>query len=229
MDIVHAAGRSELGEGSMWWPERQTLLAVDIMRGHLKLLPRGAAAAEVHDIGKPVSTVVLRAADCPRAEKFPLLVGSKGGFEEYDPVRRELRTLASPEAHLPGNRSNDGKCDPRGRFWLGTMGLRAEDGAGNLWCMDRDGAVTRRCVEHSFSICNGPAWSADGRHFYFVDTGPGGCDVHLLYLLFDLGVCVQLLQRPQFPAIFVEGERARLCVCVRAQMCVCVCGSGLIP
>ena len=75
--------------------------------------------------------------------------------------------------NLPLNRSNDGKCDPRGRFWLGTMSLKADRGAGNMWCLDTDGTVQQRCTEQSLSICNGPSWSLDGHHFYFVDTLEG--------------------------------------------------------
>jgi sugar lactone lactonase YvrE len=77
--------------------------------------------------------------------------------------------IADPEAHLPGNRFNDGKCDPAGRFWAGTMRI-AEDqvGAGSLYCLDRD--LTVRKMWEGITIANGIAWSSDAKTMYYIDT-----------------------------------------------------------
>ena len=72
----------------MWWPERQVLLYVDIMRGRLNLFDPDTLHHEVHEIGKPVGTVVIRGRSSEAGEEevdeshSPLLLGTKDGFEE---------------------------------------------------------------------------------------------------------------------------------------------------
>jgi sugar lactone lactonase YvrE len=77
--------------------------------------------------------------------------------------------IADPEAHLPKNRFNDGKVDPAGRVWCGTM---ADDGAtprcGSLYCLDVDLSIRR--VLDQVSVSNGIAWSGDARTMYYIDT-----------------------------------------------------------
>lgn len=80
-----------------------------------------------------------------------------------------LTTLADPEAERPDNRFNDGKCDARGRLWVGTLAINTEPGRGALWRVDPDGAVTR--MADRIHISNGLGWSPDNRTFYFTDSG----------------------------------------------------------
>lgn len=74
--------------------------------------------------------------------------------------------LCSLEADKPGNRANDGKCDPAGRLWVGTMGSDA--GAGSLYRVDRDAT----CI-HIFgdvTTSNGICWTSNGATMYYIDT-----------------------------------------------------------
>src|SRR5262249_39828949 len=69
----------------------------------------------------------------------------------------------------PDNRTNDGKCDRRGRFWVGTMhntvgGLPA----GSLYRVDGDHSVHR--MASAITIPNSLAWSPDDRTMYFADS-----------------------------------------------------------
>lgn len=80
-----------------------------------------------------------------------------------------LTTLATPEADRPGNRFNDGKCDSRGRLWVGSLAINTEPGRGALWRVDGEGATRMLDGLH---IANGMGWSPDDRTFYFVDSGP---------------------------------------------------------
>jgi sugar lactone lactonase YvrE len=77
------------------------------------------------------------------------------------------RIAAVPEAR-PGLRFNDGKCDPAGRFWAGTMAYDQAEGAGALYRLDPDGLA--RMVIDEVTISNGLAWSLDGRTMYYIDT-----------------------------------------------------------
>ncbi len=89
----------------------------------------------------------------------------------------EPRTLCIPEPDRPGNRLNEGVCDPEGRFWVGSMQNNiAPDGSpkamdassGRLFRIDADGRATVADV-HEYGISNTMAWRDDGI-FLFGDT-----------------------------------------------------------
>lgn len=76
--------------------------------------------------------------------------------------------MAAPEADIPDNRFNDGKCDPAGRFWAGTMSTVGDKNAGALYRYDADSSI-HKMVEN-VSISNGIVWSLDKTKMYYVDT-----------------------------------------------------------
>jgi sugar lactone lactonase YvrE len=90
------------------------------------------------------------------------------GFWLLEPSGVNLRPLAAVEADRPGTRFNDGKCDPAGRFWAGTMAYDETPGAGTLYRLDPDGRVEPMLA--AVTISNGLAWSLDGRTLYYVDS-----------------------------------------------------------
>lgn len=71
------------------------------------------------------------------------------------------------------NRFNDGKCDPAGRFWAGTMGPEEELGGvlreqGQLYCYHKDRSLTVHADK--ISISNGLAWSSCRKFMYYIDS-----------------------------------------------------------
>ena len=86
-----------------------------------------------------------------------------------DLANREVTILAEVEPDLPGNRFNDGKCDPAGRFLAGTM-KQTPDGeaAGSLYSFDPHTGV--RKLLDGLQIPNGLGWSPDYRQFYLGDS-----------------------------------------------------------
>jgi sugar lactone lactonase YvrE len=77
--------------------------------------------------------------------------------------------ICQVEPDLPGNRCNDGKMDPAGRFWIGTMSHGGSvEGAGGLYRLDEGGRLTR--VLDQLTIANGMGWSADQKTMYFIDS-----------------------------------------------------------
>jgi sugar lactone lactonase YvrE len=77
----------------------------------------------------------------------------------------------------PAVRLNDGRPDPRGSFWVGSMrnnvgadGSPGECGGadGVLFRLDPDGAVSE--WKRGIGISNTLAWSPDRTRFYFADT-----------------------------------------------------------
>jgi sugar lactone lactonase YvrE len=88
------------------------------------------------------------------------------GWQLFSGAERWL--MANPEDHIPGNRFNDGKCGPDGRFWAGTMSHTDEPAKGSFYVFDTDHSVTKK-IDH-VSISNGLAWSADHKTLYYIDT-----------------------------------------------------------
>lgn len=98
-----------------------------------------------------------------------LLVASLSGVRVIDPASgRVIRDLGHPEAQIPTNRFNDGKCDSQGRFWLGSLAFSLTPGAGALYRIDPDG--TTRRMESGLTLPNGLGWSRDGRVMYLIET-----------------------------------------------------------
>lgn len=106
------------------------------------------------------------------AEPLNLLVSFAEGFALYQPETGRVQWLATPEADRPGHRFNDGRVDPQGYFWSGTMqdtGNRQP--VGTLYRLEASGA---RPVLTGLTIPNALCWSPDGQYLYHADT-PSGC------------------------------------------------------
>ena len=151
--------RAETGEGPIWWKDR--LYWVDIPAGKLYTYLPGTderlAASLPHQIG----TVVPRASG-------GLVLALDNGFALFDPKTEKLTPLPNPPAEILAGRFNDGKCDPRGRFWAGTMAQIDGVGKGSLYRLD----VDFQCHEMLTGIgcSNGIAWSLDETRMYYIDT-----------------------------------------------------------
>ena len=71
------------------------------------------------------------------------MLGLRSGFAVLDLATGRRAHIEDPEHHLPDNRFNDGKCDPAGRLWAGTMAIDESHGAGALYCLHPDLTVHR--------------------------------------------------------------------------------------
>lgn len=100
-----------------------------------------------------------------------LILAMQNGIYRYEIESKLLTLIADPESDKPNNRFNDGKCDPTGRFYVGTMDLNGKKGSGALYRLDRDGQLSK--MLSSVTISNGLAWSPDGNELYFIDTPTG--------------------------------------------------------
>jgi sugar lactone lactonase YvrE len=97
-----------------------------------------------------------------------LLVATSQGFVRLHPDSGVVSSLQDPEDDRPGNRFNDGKCDPWGRFWAGSMAYDFAAGAGSLWRFNADFSCV--CQRQGLTISNGLAWSQDRGTLYFIDS-----------------------------------------------------------
>jgi len=150
-----------LGEGPTWDHKRNLFYWVDILQNKLYRYSPSDEKVDVAEFDQPIGCVVPR-------ESGGMVVALKNGFFFYDWERDELEPIEDPEHHLPENRFNDGKCDPKGRFWAGTTDKTGADGDGALYLLDSDLNVSMK-VEN-VGTSNGLAWSPDSQYMYFIDT-----------------------------------------------------------
>jgi sugar lactone lactonase YvrE len=99
-----------------------------------------------------------------------LLIASERDLFTFDIVTGEQAFVVALDAGDDRTRSNDGRADPHGGFWIGTMGKRAEKGAGAIWRYHR-GAL--RKLFAGITIPNSQCFSPDGRTAHFSDTVTG--------------------------------------------------------
>ncbi|ASJ70907.1 SMP-30/gluconolactonase/LRE family protein [Granulosicoccus antarcticus] len=160
-------GTDELGEGPHWSAPEKTLYWVDIVNPALQSIKMGADGTldEKTFIRRQMPEMVGLAV--PRVEGG-FIAGSESGILAIDPSGK-ITTLAQPEAHLPDNRFNDGKCDARGRLWASSLSMSDTSEQASLWRIDPDGSLS--CMMDKVNIGNGLGWSDDNRTFYFTDSG----------------------------------------------------------
>jgi sugar lactone lactonase YvrE len=150
-----------LGEGPVWDEANNCIYWIDIIPGHLHRLLLTNNEHSIFTVGEMIGAVALR-------KGGGLIAAVQNGFAFVDFDTRTLKHIADPEAHLPGNRFNDGKCDPGGRFWAGTMPLNETEPAGNVYMVDTDLSVAHKIP--AVTISNGMAWTEDAATFYYIDT-----------------------------------------------------------
>ena len=152
------------GEGAIWHPERHTLFWVDIEGKTLYEYHPDAKKCSSWRFDRMVSTVV------PETDSTVIIA------LQNEIVRVNLLdSCVTSIAPIPdGNgkiRCNDGKCDPAGRLWVGTMGFGAPKGAGTLYTVSPDGEVSVKLKK--VTISNGIVWSSNKKFMYYNDTPTG--------------------------------------------------------
>jgi len=146
------------GEGPIWHQER--LLYVDIEAFKIVAYDPITQTEKIWDVGERVGTVV------PRAQGGFLWAGDSG-FHFLDEVSGQSVRIGNPEASLSDNRFNDGKCDPAGRFWAGSICLNKQPEAA-LYCLHADLRIEKKYAPVTNS--NGIIWTRDACTMYYIDT-----------------------------------------------------------
>ena len=186
--ILHA--QAALVEGALWNPETAELYWVDIEGRALHIFDPATGQDRRYPVGKRIGTVVPRRGG--RA-----LVALQTGILEIDLATGQLTRLADPvtDEYL---RFNDGKCDPAGRFWVGTFDLQQRPHAGTLYRFDPDGSthVMLRRITNS----NGIAWALDRTTMYYIDTPT------LAVQAFDYDDATGRIANPRVIIRFAEGH-----------------------
>jgi sugar lactone lactonase YvrE len=157
--IVESANR--LGECTLWCEREQALWWVD-SRGP-SLWRHDPASGRTRSLPLPevIGSFVFR-------ERGGMVLATASGFHFFDAATGKLEPVVDPEASLPENRFNDGRCDRRGRYVAGTMCDVRRDPTGSLYRLDPDRTCTK--LRSDIVVPNSIAWSPDDRTMYFADT-----------------------------------------------------------
>jgi sugar lactone lactonase YvrE len=154
------ASASLLGESPFWHPQQNALWWCDIPGKRLnRWHPASGALAHWDFDTEPGS--------CAPHLDGSLVLAMRDGLWRFDPETGARTRLAAPPYDPKAERFNDGKCDPQGRFWAGTIYEPRDKAAASLHCWS-GGELQRRA--EGATVGNGLAWSPDGRTLYWSDT-----------------------------------------------------------
>ena len=156
--------KAKLGEGSIWHPKENKLYWVDIEGKSLHIYDPVTNKDKEFALGSRVGTVVP-------IESGGALVALQSGIHKIDTKTGKLTFISNPLPDTVNLRFNDGKCDPAGRFWIGTLAMDSRRRGAVLWRMDKDKSL--HLMLDSVSISNGIVWTADRKTMYYNDTPTG--------------------------------------------------------
>ena len=157
-----------LGESPFWHPQEQCLYWCDIPGKRLHRLDPSTGESRHWDFE-------VEPCSCAPMLDGGVLLAMRDGLWRFDPERSERQRLVAPPYDMARERFNDGKCDPAGRFWVGTIWEPRDAPAAALYCYSA-GALERQA--DGVTVSNGLAWSPDGRRQYWSDT-----KAHTIYCL----------------------------------------------
>ena len=151
-----------LGESPVYDPDSDALFWVDIPARRIVRRDLETGSESVFDAPDVVSSIQLT------RSPGVLVCTLRHSFCRADLSAGVFTVLAEVEKDVASNRFNDGKCDPSGRYWAGTMNLDLASPTASLYVLDIDGSVKRRAT--GLAVSNGLAWSRDGKRMYHIDT-----------------------------------------------------------
>jgi sugar lactone lactonase YvrE len=157
---VHQPG-ALLGEGPVWVERERALLWVDIKGCQIHRYDPATGASQSTETPFRVCSLAPRTGG-------GFIGGSERGFVSVDQALSRFEVLADPEPELPNNRFNDGKVDPQGRLWAGTMDDAENASTGALYRLDPGLTWSRQ--DAGYRVPNGPTFSPDGGFAYHTDS-----------------------------------------------------------
>ena len=152
---------SDLGEGPIWTPETNSVTWTDITENTFHTANIDTGKTESFGVPSMIGAIA-------HTKDGHYIAATQKGF-----ARISLEGKYSPlHSFLQDDmRMNDGKVDPAGRFWAGSMALSFEKDRGSLYVLETDNSYQK--VLDNITLSNGMGWSPDARYFYYIDSIPG--------------------------------------------------------
>ena len=153
--------KSVLGEGVLWVKEINSIFFVDIKKKRILILNINTNKKKILKVSKTIGFI-------SQIKKDIFIFGLKSELIFIN--LKNLKVLASVpiESKKTNNRINDGKTDPLGRLWFGTMDNAEKKQTGSLYCLDKNLVLHK--VDKKYLITNGPAF-INKNNFYHTDSG----------------------------------------------------------
>ena len=162
-----ADAHAVVGEGPVWDATAGLLVWVDIEGQRIYEFDPATGVNREIEVPQHPGAVVRRASG-------GYMAAVTNGFASVDRDGR-FEMVVPVEADIAGNRMNDGKCDPQGRFWAGTTRMTHDAPIGVLFRLDADLSVHPMVDE--LWVSNGLDWTSDNSRMYFIDSFAGSVDV----------------------------------------------------
>ena len=150
-----------LGEGTLWVKLHNSIYFVDIKRKKIFILNTKNKKKKILKINKEIGFL-------SHIKNNIFILGLKGELRIVNLKTRKIIKSIIVEKNKTLNRLNDGKTDPKGRLWFGSMdNLERKIRTGSLYCLDNNLNLTE--VDTNYYITNGPAF-INSENFYHTDS-----------------------------------------------------------
>ena len=150
-----------LGEGTLWVKSLNSIFFVDIKKKKIFILNIKNHKKKIIKVNKEIGFL-------SHVKKNIFILGLKGELRIVDlKTNKKIKSIII-EKEKPLNRLNDGKTDPNGRLWFGSMdNSERKVASGSLYCLDNKFKLTK--VDSNYIITNGPAF-IDEKNFFHTDS-----------------------------------------------------------
>ena len=154
--------KCKLGEGTLWVKEHNSIYFVDIKKKKFFSLNIKNNKKRVFKVNKEIGFLT-------HVKGYVFILGLQRELRIQNIKTKKIIKSISIEKNLKLNRINDGKTDPTGNLWFGTMdNLERKIENGSLYKLDKKLTITK--VDTNYRITNGPAF-IDQFNFYHTDSG----------------------------------------------------------
>ena len=163
IEVVDPAG-ADLGECPVWSPDEQALHWVDIEGRRIHRYEPSTGSTAIQEVaGRPGA---IARTDHPGR----WLIALETSLAWFDWSSGKTTPWIALEQGDSGNRMNDGRTDPSGRFWVGSMFPQpaANRFTGNLYRVTAGG--TTSTIRTNVGVSNGLAFDPQRRRMYWADT-----------------------------------------------------------
>ena len=150
--------KCKLGEGLLWHPLRNQLFWFDIL--NKKLLSRINEDKKEWQFNEMASAAGW-------IDENNLLIAFETNLSIFNLETSKIDRLIALEETNSTTRSNDGRADPWGGFWIGTMGKNMEKNAGKIYRFFKG---KLEILFDKITVSNSICFSPDKLYAYFTDT-----------------------------------------------------------
>jgi len=149
-----------LGEGTLWVPKLNSIFIVDIKKKKILSLNTKTNKKKITKVDKEIGFI-------SHIKRDIFILGLRSELRIINLKDSKTLYSAKIEPQKPGNRINDGKTDPIGRLWFGTMDNLEKKCSGSLYCLDNNLKLHK--VDNKYFTANGPAF-LNKNNFYHTDS-----------------------------------------------------------